>query len=128
MTPRFHRSAPVRSVGAQQSWSRTPTLHDSETYRVSLWHGNKGVIAKVLPEEDMPMPRIDGLGDDVLDSADLVDEEPAVEEDEVDEGYVLEEEDEELEKKTKKTRVSGRSVAATKTTSRRSMKRPPLTN
>jgi len=65
---------------------------------VSLWHGNKGVIAKVLPEEDMPMPRIDGLGDDVLDSADLVDEAPAVEEDEVDEGYFLEEEDEDLEK------------------------------
>ena len=47
------------------------------------------------------MPRIGGLGDDVLDSADLVDEEPAVEEDEVDEGYALEEEDEELEKEEK---------------------------
>ncbi|GAC1499273.1 MAG: hypothetical protein NVS1B2_22880 [Vulcanimicrobiaceae bacterium] len=44
------------------------------------------------------MGRIGGLGgDDVLD-ADLVEDEPAVEEDEVDEGYVLEEEDEELEK------------------------------
>ncbi len=44
------------------------------------------------------MGRIGGLGgDDVLD-AELVDDEPAVEEDEVDEGYVLEEEDEELEK------------------------------
>ncbi len=50
-------------------------------------------------DHDTGMPRIGGgLGDDVLDSADLVDEEPAVEEDEVDEGYVLEEEDEELEK------------------------------
>jgi len=49
-------------------------------------------------DHDSGMPRIGGLGDDVLDSADLVDEEPAVEEDEVDEGYVLEEEDEELEK------------------------------
>ena len=47
---------------------------------------------------DHGMPRIGGLGDDVLDSADLVDEEPAVEEDEVDEGYVLEEQDEEPEK------------------------------
>ena len=49
-------------------------------------------------DHDPGMPRIGGMGDDVLDSADLVDEEPAVEEDEVDEGYVLEEEDEELEK------------------------------
>ena len=38
-----------------------------------------------------------GLGDDVLD-ADVLEEEPAVEEEEVDEGYVLEDEDEELEK------------------------------
>ena len=36
-------------------------------------------------------------GDDVLD-ADLVEDAPVVEEDEIDEGYVLEEEDEELEK------------------------------
>jgi len=41
--------------------------------------------------------RIPGLGDDVLD-ADVLEEEPPVEEDEVDEGYVLEDEDEELEK------------------------------
>jgi len=64
--------------------------------------------AQALPRSVMPSPpdldgdhgmrRIGGLGDEVLDSADLVDEEPAVEEDEVDEGYVLEEEDEELEK------------------------------
>ena len=47
---------------------------------------------------DHRMPRIGGLGDEVLDSADLVDEEPGVEEDDVDESYVLEEEDEELEK------------------------------
>ena len=46
---------------------------------------------------DHGMPRIGGLGDEVLDSADLVDEEPGVEEDDVDESYVLEEEDEELE-------------------------------
>jgi hypothetical protein len=38
-----------------------------------------------------------GMGEDVLDS-DLVEEEPAVEEEEVDEGYVLEDEDEEQEK------------------------------
>ena len=44
------------------------------------------------------IPRIGGLGDDVLDSEDFVDEEPAVEEDEVNEGYVPEEGDEELEK------------------------------
>jgi len=37
-----------------------------------------------------------GLGDDVLD-ADLVEEEPAVEEEEVDEGYVLEDEEAETE-------------------------------
>lgn len=37
---------------------------------------------------DHGMPRIGGLGDDVLNIADLVDEEPAVEEDE---GYVLQE-------------------------------------
>jgi len=37
------------------------------------------------------------LGEDVLDS-DLVEEEPPVEEEELDEGYVLEDEDEELEK------------------------------
>jgi DNA-directed RNA polymerase subunit beta len=41
--------------------------------------------------------RIPGLGDDVLD-ADVLEEEPPVEEDDVDEGYVLEDEDEELEK------------------------------
>jgi len=35
---------------------------------------------------DHGMPRIGGLGDHVLDSADLVGEEPAVE-DEVEEGY-----------------------------------------
>ena len=45
---------------------------------------------------DHGMPRIGGPSDEVLDSADLVDEESAVEEDEVDEGYVLEEEDEGL--------------------------------
>jgi DNA-directed RNA polymerase subunit beta len=38
-----------------------------------------------------------GLGDDVLD-ADVLEEEPPVEEDEIDEGYVLEDEDEETEK------------------------------
>jgi len=38
-----------------------------------------------------------GLGDDVLD-ADVLEEEPAVEEEEIDEGYVLEDEDEEVEK------------------------------
>ena len=37
---------------------------------------------------DHGMPRIGGIGDDVLNIADLVDEEPAVEEDE---GYVLQE-------------------------------------
>ena len=52
----------------------------------------------------------------MLDSADLVDEEPAVEEDEVDDGYVLEEKDEKLEKKRKKTRVSGRLGAGTRST------------
>jgi DNA-directed RNA polymerase subunit beta len=41
--------------------------------------------------------RIGGIGDDVLD-ADVLEEEPPVEEDEVDEGYVLEDEEEELEK------------------------------
>ena len=50
------------------------------------------------PDYDSGMARIGGLGHDVLDSMDLVGEEPAVEEDEVAEGYVLEEEDEELEK------------------------------
>jgi hypothetical protein len=38
-----------------------------------------------------------GLGDDVLD-ADVLEDEPAVEEEDIDEGYVLEDEDEELEK------------------------------
>jgi len=40
--------------------------------------------------------RITGLGDDALD-ADVIEEEPAVEEEDPDEGYVLEDEDEELE-------------------------------
>jgi len=47
---------------------------------------------------DGDLGRIGGLGgDDVLD-ADVLEEEPVVEEEDVDEGYVLEEEDEELEK------------------------------
>ena len=71
--------------------------------------GDEGVTAEqasprsVMPSSpdmdgDHEMTRIGGLGDDVLDSADIVDEEPTVEKDEVDEGYVLKEEDEELEK------------------------------
>jgi hypothetical protein len=39
---------------------------------------------------------IGGLGDDVLD-ADVIEEEPAVEEEDLDEGYVLEDEDAETE-------------------------------
>jgi hypothetical protein len=46
---------------------------------------------------DTGLGRIGAIGDDVLD-ADVLEEEPVVEEDEVDEGYVLEDEEEDLEK------------------------------
>jgi DNA-directed RNA polymerase subunit beta len=47
-------------------------------------------------DSDTGLGRIGGLGDDVLD-ADVLEEEPAAEEEEIDEGYVLEDEEEELE-------------------------------
>jgi hypothetical protein len=46
-----------------------------------------------------------GLGDDVL-SEDLLEDEPVVEEDEIDEGYVLEDEDEELEEEEEEEDIS----------------------
>ncbi len=46
-----------------------------------------------------------GLGDDVL-AEDLLDEEPVVEDDEVDEGYVLEDEDEEFEEEEEEEDIS----------------------
>jgi DNA-directed RNA polymerase subunit beta len=57
--------------------------------------------ASVSPELDGEpggLGRVPSLGDDVLDADVLDDDAPAVEEDEIDEGYVLEDEDEELEK------------------------------
>jgi hypothetical protein len=53
--------------------------------------------APELDGEGAGFGRAGGLGDDVLD-ADVLEDEPAVEEEEIDEGYVLEDEDEELEK------------------------------
>jgi DNA-directed RNA polymerase subunit beta len=51
-----------------------------------------------LDGEPGGMGRIPSLGDDVLDADVLEEDAPAVEEDEIDEGYVLEDEDEETEK------------------------------
>ncbi len=57
----------------------------------------RGVIpASRELDSDTGLGRIGGLGDDVLD-ADVLEEEPPAEEEEIDEGYVLEDEDEELE-------------------------------
>jgi hypothetical protein len=53
--------------------------------------------APELDGEAAGFGRAGALGDDVLD-ADVLEDEPAVEEEEIDEGYVLEDEDEELEK------------------------------
>ncbi len=62
------------------------------------------------------LSRVPGLDGDVILDADVLDvEAPTIEEDEVDEGYVLLDEDEELEKEERKTRASGRLGAGTRT-------------